>query len=200
MTVTTPSSSSGHSDRRPSFRSTRSAIAAATRPANPRVIGSRSQTRRGLSGAGVVVRRAETGEQRAEEEHQVGQLLARVDEAAAAVPDEMQPERAADQERQVRHDVEEIGDRPERAAIRERVIRQRLRHRRHQDGGEREAGGERGQQPRRASRASGGHRRRSCRGAADHRLRLEILRFEVTQRGGRRQRLAGGELEQLLRR
>ena len=138
MTVTTPSSSSGHSDRRPSFRSTRSAIAAATRPGKPQghrqPIPDQARVVRG----GVVVRRAETGEQRAEEEHQVGQLLARVDETATAFPDEMQPERAAHQERQVRHDIEEVRDRPESAAIREGVIRQRLRHRRDQERSDRE--------------------------------------------------------------
>src|SRR3954466_1027348 len=51
MTLNAPMIIRGHRSRRPRRGSARSAQAAETSPANPNVIGSRSQTRRALSGA-----------------------------------------------------------------------------------------------------------------------------------------------------
>jgi hypothetical protein len=86
----------------------------------------------------MVIGGTETGEQRAEKEHQVRQLFPCIDELPATTEDETQTQHATGEKRQIRDHVEEVRDGPQSAAIRECVIGEWLRHCRHEDRGERE--------------------------------------------------------------
>ena len=93
----------------------------------------------------MIVGRAEPGERDAREEGPVGPSVPRRDEgvgpAGAAIPgQEREPQRADQEERQVRGHVEEVGHAVERALIGEVVVRGILgdgrhqgRHRDHED-------------------------------------------------------------------
>src|SRR5205085_6051787 len=86
-------------------------------------------------------------EHRAEEEHEVGELLVLIDEAAATAINACETEHASGEKRQVGDHIEEVRDRPDRTAVRELVVRQRLRHRRNQECRNDECSRDGGKQP-----------------------------------------------------